>query len=59
MELSGYLHAPVALHPGKESPSPSIHSIGGWMGPRADLDVVSKRKITSPCRESNPDRPAS
>jgi hypothetical protein len=27
------------------------------MGPRAGLDVVSKRKIPSPRRESNRDRP--
>jgi hypothetical protein len=26
---------------------------GGWVGPRAVLDVVVKRKIPSPCRESN------
>jgi len=28
------------------------------MGPRARRDTVEKRKIPSPCRESNPDRPA-
>jgi hypothetical protein len=27
------------------------------VGPRAGLDVVSKRKIPSPLRESNPDQP--
>jgi hypothetical protein len=27
------------------------------MGLRAGLDVVSKRKASSPCRESNPDNP--
>jgi hypothetical protein len=27
------------------------------MGPRAVLDVVVKRKIPSPCRDSNPDYP--
>jgi hypothetical protein len=27
--------------------------IGGWMGPRAVLDAVVKRKIPSSCRESN------
>jgi hypothetical protein len=30
------------------------HWIGGWMGPRAVLDAVVKRKILSPCQESNP-----
>jgi hypothetical protein len=27
------------------------------VGPRAGLDEMSKRKITSPCQESNPDSP--
>jgi hypothetical protein len=35
--------------------SPVIRCIGGWVGPRAGLDVVAKRKIPSPRRESNPD----
>jgi hypothetical protein len=34
--------------------SPGTHSIGGWVGPRAGLDAVVKRKIPSPCRYSNP-----
>jgi hypothetical protein len=29
------------------------HWIGGWVGPRAGLDTVSKRKIPNPFRESN------
>jgi hypothetical protein len=29
------------------------HSIEGWVGPTAGLDAVMKRKIPSPCRESN------
>jgi hypothetical protein len=28
---------------------PVIHWTGGWVGPRAGLDVVVKRKIRSPC----------
>jgi len=32
------------------------HWIGGWVGPRAGVDAVSKRKIPSPRQESN--RPA-
>jgi hypothetical protein len=32
--------------------------IGGWVGPRAGLGAVEKRKIFYLCRESNPDRPA-
>jgi hypothetical protein len=33
--------------------APGTHWIGGWVGPRADLDAV-KRKIPSLCRDSNP-----
>jgi hypothetical protein len=29
--------------------------IGDWMGTRTDLDVMEKRKISRPCRESNSD----
>jgi hypothetical protein len=34
--------------------APDTHWIGGWVGPRAALDAVVKRKITKPCRDSNP-----
>jgi hypothetical protein len=33
---------------------PDTHWIGGWVGPRAGLDTVVKRKIPSLCEESNP-----
>jgi hypothetical protein len=33
------------------------HWIGGWVGPRAVLDAVVKRKIPSHRRESNPRTP--
>jgi hypothetical protein len=33
------------------------HWIGGWVGPRAFLDTVAKRKIPSPRWESNPRTP--
>jgi hypothetical protein len=52
MEVSGQLHAPAALTPGKESLG--THWIGGWVGPRAVLDAVVNRTIPSPRRESNP-----
>jgi hypothetical protein len=55
MEVSGQLHAPAALPPGKEPPG--AHWIGGWVGPRAVLDAVVKRKIPSPHRKSNPRTP--
>jgi hypothetical protein len=47
MEMSGQPHTPAALPPG-------THWIGGWLGPRAVLDAVVKRKIPSPCQESTP-----
>jgi hypothetical protein len=33
--------------------APDTHWIGGWVGFRAVLDTVVKRKIPSPWRESN------
>jgi hypothetical protein len=47
MEMSGQLHVPAALLPGKEPP------VGGWIGPRAVPDTVMI-KISSPRRKSNP-----
>jgi hypothetical protein len=44
---------PVSL-PGHFTPRdrvPVTHWIGGWVGPRAVLDAVVKRKIPSPRRE--------
>jgi len=52
MEVSGQLHAPAALLPGKKTPG--THRTGGWVNPRAVLDAMAKRKILSPCRDSNP-----
>jgi hypothetical protein len=43
MEVSGQLHALAALPPRERAPCTCW--IGGWMGPRAVLDVVVKRKI--------------
>jgi hypothetical protein len=34
--------------------APGIHWIGDWVGPRAGLDAVVKRKIHIPSRDSNP-----
>jgi hypothetical protein len=31
-----------------------IYGIGGWVGPRVDLDAVVKRKIPTSCWESKP-----
>jgi len=46
-----------ASRPGRFIPKervPGTHCIGGWVGPRAGLDAVVRRKISSPCRELNP-----
>jgi hypothetical protein len=46
-----------ASHPGCFTPRvryPGTHWRGGWVGPWASLDVVVKRKIPSPCWDSNP-----
>jgi hypothetical protein len=37
--------------------APGTPWIGGWLGPRAVLDAVVKRKIPSPRRESDPRTP--
>jgi hypothetical protein len=41
MEVSGQIHAPVALIPAK---NPRYLWIEGWVGPRASIDAVAKRK---------------
>jgi hypothetical protein len=49
-----------ASPPGRFTPrerARGTHWIGGWVGPRAVLDVVVKRKIPSLRRESNPRTP--
>jgi hypothetical protein len=52
--VSGQLHAPAALFPGKRTPG--THCTGGWVGLRACLDTEARAKILCPCRGSNPDR---
>jgi hypothetical protein len=45
-----------ASRPGRFTPkkkAPGIHCIEGWEGPKAGLDAVVKRKIPSPCQDSN------
>jgi hypothetical protein len=51
MEMSGQLHSPAALPPGKEPLIPIRLEVG--KGSIAGLDAVVKRKIPSPCRDSN------
>jgi hypothetical protein len=54
--VSGQFHAPAALPPGERaSRTHWIGGIGGWVGPRARLDVVAKRKfLTLPVLELRP-----
>jgi hypothetical protein len=50
-----------ASHTGRFTPGekiPGTHFIEGWVDPTACLDAVTRRKFPSPCRESNPGRPA-
>jgi hypothetical protein len=51
MKMNGQLHDPVAFTPRERASG--IHWIGGWVGPRTGLDTVVKRKIPSPCWDSN------
>jgi hypothetical protein len=46
MEVSGLIHALTALYMGRE-PLVTIF-IGGWVGTRASLDVMVKRKKSLP-----------
>jgi hypothetical protein len=49
-----------ALRPSCFTPrerAPDTHWIGAWVGPRPILDMAVKRKIPSPCWESNPRTP--
>jgi hypothetical protein len=50
MEVSDQLHTPAALPPGEVGPG--THWIGGWVGPRAGLDVVEKS--LAPARNRTP-----
>jgi hypothetical protein len=48
MQVSGQLHAPAALPPGKRVPG--THWIGGWVGPRTAQDDAEKRKVKTVIR---------
>jgi hypothetical protein len=50
-----------ASHPGCFTPkerTSGTHWIGGWVGPRAGLDMVVRRKIPRPYWDLNPNHPA-
>ena len=46
MEINSELHAPAAL---PSVTNPGILATGGWMGHRASLNVLRKRKVS--CRK--------
>jgi len=52
MEVSEQLHS---FTPRQRAPP--THWIGGWVGPRAGLDAVVKRKIPGPYLDTPPDQP--
>jgi hypothetical protein len=52
MEVSGQLHAPAALHPGKE-PSLSIRSEAGWT-PEPVWMLGSREIILGPVKNQTP-----
>jgi len=56
MEVSGQLHAPTDLTPGKDY---NTHWMEGWVGPWASVDAIEKKKfLLYSCRQSNLGRPA-
>jgi len=50
MEVSGQLHTRDNLPPRKNS---GTTWAGGWLGSGASSNVLEKRKISWPCRDSN------
>jgi hypothetical protein len=55
MGVSGQRHAPAALYTGERTSS--SHCTGGWVGPRAGLDIEARGQILYLCRGPNLDRP--
>jgi hypothetical protein len=53
-KLHGASFTPRPLYLPPRETAHHTHRTGGWVGPRAGLDAVVKRKIPSPCRDSNP-----
>jgi hypothetical protein len=50
MKVGGKLHAPAALHLEENPVTPWIW---GWVGPRACLELLEKRKIPVPSQTMN------
>jgi len=47
---------PWPLYPGEKTPSTPW--IGSWVGPRASVNTMAKRKIPCPCQKLNSSHPA-
>jgi hypothetical protein len=55
MGVSGQRYAPAAVY--SRGKGPGTLCTGGWVGPKAGLDVEARGKILCLCRGSNPGRP--
>jgi len=53
MPANGQLHAPVALHPGKEPPVPTGYEVE-WASESSGRDGEEKESHPRICRDSNP-----
>jgi hypothetical protein len=51
MEVGGQHNAPTTLPPRED---PDTHGLGDWVGRRAGLDILEKRKFSCLSRDSNP-----
>jgi hypothetical protein len=52
MEMSSQLHAPAGLPLGETAAG--TRYVGGWVGPRAGLEIMDERKNSCPYPESCP-----
>jgi hypothetical protein len=58
MEVRGQFHAPPPSLFTHGERAPNTRWIGGLVDSRAGVEAMVKRKLPSPCQESNPARPA-